>query len=119
MSCLASITMCAMAHSPPSALSRFNMKYWTLSATVLEALALCAGSTAAFAGMVTFVLTWAVLGAFYSDQQIWQIAMQVRFLCQPDNCIQHNGRVCARCLCPVHSGCLWPQGDSLESVARP
>ena len=47
---------------------------------VLEALASCAGSTAAFAGMITFVLTWAILGAFYSDQQIWQIAMQVRFL---------------------------------------
>eukprot|EP00891_Asterochloris_glomerata_P003002 jgi/Astpho2/3002/Aster-03311 len=26
--------------------------------------------------MVTFVLTWAILGVFYSDQQIWQIAMQ-------------------------------------------
>ena len=49
---------------------------------MLEALASCAGSTAAFAGMVTFVLTWAILGVFYSDQQIWQIAMQVRLLCQ-------------------------------------
>ena len=74
--------MSAMAHSPSSALSRSKQRYWTLSATVLEALALCAGSTAAFAGMVTFVLTWAILGAFYSDQQIWQIAMQVGFLWQ-------------------------------------
>ena len=87
--------MSAMAHTPSSALSRLNQRYWTLSATVLEALAFCAGSTAAFAGMVTFVLTWAILGGFYSDHQIWQIAMQVRRLF------------------PVHSGCLWPLWDSL------